>query len=132
MTVTRLGKGGFKMYYYDQVRGDAKDFISDYLDDFKEDDADWGGKSDEPSFWQWLNYDGKLHDYTDTIFYGYNEENICDDSNNLETDSGLWEGVTDWRRMREIQAYYTLKGDLWFTIRDILSDEELIPDEQID
>ena len=66
-----------------------------------------------------------------TAFYGYDEEQICDKSDNVDDDSGLWGGVTDWRRIREIQAFYTLKGDLWFAIEEILKSDELLPEEQI-
>ena len=120
------------MMYYEQVEGDARDFIEEYLEDFKKDSEDYGGKSSDPSFYQWMDYDGKLHEHTDAVFNSYDEEVICDESNELETDYGLWEGVTDWRKMREAQAFWTLKGDLWFTIEGILKEEELLPLDQID
>ena len=73
--------------YYDQVDEDARAFIDEFLDDFKADDEDYGGQSDDPSFYQWMDYDGKLHEHTDAVFYGYDEEQICDESNNLEEDT---------------------------------------------
>lgn len=120
------------MYYYERVEKHAREFINDYLEDFKEDSESWGGKSSEPSFYQWMDYDSKLHEFTDTAFYDFDAASICDDSDNLDEDYGLWEGVTDWRKIRDIQAFYTLKTDLWFTIEKILKDEELLPEEQID
>ena len=111
------------MTYHDQVKEDAKDFIEAYLEDFKE--------SGEDSFYQWMSYDGKLHEWVDSSFNSYDEEEICDRTNNLETDSGLWEGVTDWRKMRAAQAFWTLKTDLWFAIEKRLKEEELLPEEQI-
>ena len=119
------------MSYYSKVQEDAKDFIEEHLENFKKDDGSWGGKSSDPSFYQWVCYAGQLHEYTESAFYHYDNEKICDQSDNLEEDWGLWEGVTDWRRIREIQAFYTLKGDLWFAIEEILKDEELIPEEEI-
>ena len=111
------------MSYYAQVREDAKDFIEEHLADFKE--------SGEDSFYQWMSYDGKLHDYMDSAFYGYDAETICDTSDNVEEDTGLWEGLTDWRKIRDAIAFWTLRIDLWLAIAEILKDEELIPEDQI-
>lgn len=119
------------MLYYKQVQRDAKDFIDEYLDEFKEDLGDWGGQTDDPSFYQWMDYDGKLHEHTESVYYDYDPTEICDNSDNVETDTGLWSGVTDWRQIRDAQAFWTLKLDLWFAIEEILKDEELIPEEQI-
>ena len=111
------------MTYQAQVEEDARDFIKEHLDDFKE--------SEKDSFYQWMSYDGKLHEWVDSSYHSYDDEKICDETDNLETDTGLWEGITDWRRIRSIQAFYTLKSDIWFAIKKILEDEELIPEEMI-
>jgi len=119
------------MGYYDQVREHAEDFIDEYLDEFKEDYGSWGGQSNDPSFYQWMDYDGKLHEHTESVFYDYSPEQICDESVNVETDWGLWQGVTDWRQIRDTQAFFTLKTDLWFAIEEMLKEEEMIPEEFI-
>lgn len=111
------------MDYHEQVAEDAKDFIEEHLANFKE--------SGKDSFYQWMSYDGKLHEWVDSSYNSYDDEEICDSTDNLETDTGLWEGITDWRRIRSIQAFYTLKTDIWWAIVKRLKDEELLPEEQI-
>ena len=110
--------------YYTQVQRDAQDLIDEYLAEFIE--------SNGSSFWDWITYDGQLHETAESCFNSYDEEQICDESDNLETDSGLWRGITDWRQMRQSQAFWTLKSDLWFAIEEILkepiNEDNLKPD----
>lgn len=108
--------------YQKELEIDAASLIEETLKDFIEEEGPLSDYSDEDeaasTFYQWVTYDGKLHEHTDTVFYSYDEEVICDESDNLETDSGLWEGVEGWREVRKAQAFWTLKADLWFTIEE--------------
>jgi len=105
------------MTYYEDVMEDAKDFIDHYLEDFKEEQDIEEGDDYVDDFMEWCDYDGKFHEWVDTIYNGYDAEEICDYSKNLETDYGLWHGKTDWREIRDAQAFWTLRNDFYIAVR---------------
>ena len=115
-----------KYDYIKQVQEDAQDFIDEYIDTFIEetqpildhDDAD----DFSSEFYQWMSYDGKLHEWMDTSFPHYDAEEVCDYTDNLENDTGIWQGVKDWRQIRDTIAFYSLKTDIWFAIEEKLEE----------
>jgi len=125
-----------KYDYIKQVQEDAQDFIDEYIDTYIEeqqpildhDDAD----DFSSEFYQWMSHDGKLHESMDSMFYHYDAEDICDYTDNPESDTGLWEGVKDWRKIREAIAFWSLKMDIWCAIEDKLKElyDEAEPEEE--
>ena len=118
--------------YIKKVQEDAQDFIDEYLKSFIEETQpilDHTNADDfSNEFYQWMSYDGKLHEWMDSSFYHYEAEDICDYTENLESDTGLWEGLTDWRKIRESIAFWSLKQDIWCAIEEKL--EELYSDTE--
>ena len=121
-----------KYDYIKQVQEDAQNFIDEYVDAYIDeqqpilDHDDANDFSNE--FYQWMTYDGKLHEWMDSSFYNYDAEEICDYTENLESDTGLWEGIKDWRKIREAIAFWSLKMDIWYAIEEKL--EELYDDTE--
>ena len=121
-----------KYDYIKQVQEDAQDFIDEYLNAFIEENTTILGHNDASEFTsefqEWMTDDGKLHEWMDSSFYNYDAEEICDYTENLETDTGLWEGLKDWRKIREAIAFWSLKMDIWCAIEEKL--EELYGDTE--
>jgi hypothetical protein len=102
--------------YDSEVHKEAVDFIEEFMDDVVE-----ALKNDE-------NYllDGDLNDtffemITDRSYTLSDAAFVIDNSNNVETDSGLWEGK-DPQDAVEIQAAFTYSNDVHSEVEEIYED----------
>lgn len=105
--------------YVDKLESEARFFIGKYITNIIEEIKE--GNTDIYRFIQ----DSKLHEWCENDFTYINlidSANIIDQSENVEQDSGLWEGQEPMRAI-ETQAFYTYKGDLYSTIKDLLEDD---------
>lgn len=105
--------------YYGKIEESADEFLNEHWEDWKTDAGSWGLKNksrEEISFYQWLDYAGQLHDFTEYEKNSYDNDEILEYSNEVESDSGLWEGLKEWYEIQEAIAFYTLKNDLCFAI----------------
>ena len=105
--------------YYGKIEELANDFLNDYWKEWKKDNIVYCGlKSKEANFNNWIDYDGKLHEFVDGNFYSFDADEILDNSNEVETDTGLLGSDGDWQKMKDGIAFWTLKNDLGFAIID--------------
>ena len=114
-----------KYDYQKKVQEDAQDIFDEYIDAFTEEEQpcyEYVSMDDfTQEFYQWI--DTPLHEWVDnTCFYNYEPEDICDYTDNLESDTGLWEGISDWRKIREAIAFWSLKSDIWFAVEEKLKE----------
>jgi len=112
-----------KYDYQKKVQEDAQDILDEYIDTFTEEKQpcyEYVSMDDfTQEFYQWI--DTPLHEWVDnTCFYNYEPEDICDYTENLESDTGLWEGMTEWRQIRDAQAFWSLKLDIWCALNKLL------------
>ncbi len=123
-----------RLDYTKEVEKDAKGFISEYVDEFIDMMVN---REEEPS--DELMYE-TLSEHLDRSYTPGDAVYILENSENEETDSGLWAGVNDWRRELEIRAAYTYLNDVREVIRSICKDVykefidlvDDIPDEEKD
>ena len=98
--------------YEREVEKDAKEFLSEYADEviglLKDSEEEL---SDEL-------YDN-LNEHLDRSYTPEDAIFVLENSENEETDSGLWEGVNDWREELNIRAAYTYINDVRSEIDDI-------------
>lgn len=100
--------------YYTYVSGQANDFVEEYFESAKE----W--VKDDSDLQAFIEYDGKLHNWVDNdfIYVGLRDSaDIIEQSQNVETDSGLWEGQEPVKAI-ETQAFFTYRNDLYNDIKD--------------
>lgn len=102
-----------RLNYEKVIEKDAKEFISEHIDEFVELLIE---REEEPS--DELLY-GTLEESLDRSYTPEDSIFILNNSENEETDSGLWAGVDDWRRELEIRAAYTYLNDVREEIRSI-------------
>ena len=119
--------------YYDEIKEEAKDFIDNYKEELdeiikenKDETADY--IFDEAIYQKWDLTD-KVHEWLDGIWYGFLRRDFCeecetelssaakilDESDERETDKGLWEGQEPEQAI-QTQAFFTAKLDLGFEI----------------
>jgi hypothetical protein len=94
-------------YYYDEVETSASDFVDEYIDETIQRIKD--GDIDPSDF---LN--DEQHNFTENKFIHtdiVDHAHIIKYSNEVETDSGLWEGLEPQRAI-ESMAYFTFRNDL--------------------
>jgi DNA repair exonuclease SbcCD ATPase subunit len=106
--------------YYEKVEAEAKSFVDDYIDEIYT-EVEENGVDD---LYDFVN-DYRLHEWVDSdfIYVGLIESaNIIEQSNNVETDSGLWEGLEPTKAI-ETQAFYTYRNDMSIEIMDIIKSE---------
>jgi hypothetical protein len=105
--------------YYDKVSEEADNFVDEYINEiFTEVEDD--GVND---LYEFVN-DYRLHEWVDSdfIYVGLVESaNIIEQSNNVETDFGLWEGLEPTKAI-EAQAFYTYRNDMSEYIMDNIKD----------
>lgn len=106
------------------ARDDAKEFLQDnFLEEIVEQLVDGREVSDDINN-DYYNGDGLFHeqitdkDYSPTEAVAVLEE--YDDHE--ETDYGLWEGVSDWRRILGTIAAYTYSNAVMSEIRNVIDD----------
>ena len=98
--------------YEREVEKDAKEFLSEYADEVIE-----LLKDSEEELSDEL-YDN-LNEHLDRSYTPEDAIFVLENSENEETDSGLWEGVNDWREELNIRAAYTYINDVRSEIDDI-------------
>ena len=129
-------KNLLELPYYGKIEELADEFLDEYWKEWKEDTGEWGLKSNgEGNFYQWYDYDGKIHEWVDSNFYSFDADEILDNSNEVEDDWGLWDGEREWWKINETIAFFTLKRDLGFEIMDkakILAEKENISIDKIE
>ena len=118
------------MNYYKTIEEEAKDFTENYRDDIidvikenKDEDADY--IYDEAIYQKW-DLNDKIYEWLDTAWYGFlrrgffkdctteliSAAKILDESLEIETDEGLWEGQEPVKAIMS-QAFYTVQNDLY-------------------
>ena len=125
--------------YYESINEMASDFVSQYEDEIKEiikenKKSDAKYIFDEMIYQKWDLTD-KLHEWLDSAWYGFLRSDWCencnteflsaakllDESNEIETDSGLWEGQ-DPKDAIMTQAFFTARSDLYFETEKIIKE----------
>ena len=102
--------------YYDEVRKEAVDFIEEVMDEVAE-----SLKNGEDYL-----LDGDVEDrffecVTDRSYTLSDAAFVIDHSNNVETDSGLWEGMPP-KEAIEAQAAFTFSNDVHSKVEEIYED----------
>ena len=126
--------------YYQTIEEEAEDFIENYKEEIDEIIKENKEKSneyifDEAIYQQWDLID-KIHEWLDSGWYGFLRKDWCDDTNSefmasakvleeseeVETDTGLWEGQEPQDAIRT-QAFFTVRQDLYFAIEKLLKEK---------
>ena len=120
--------------YYQAIKDLADDFISDYGDEIKEIIKENKEKTEE-EIWEeiYQNWDlnDKIWEFLDSAWYSFLRDEWCEDrktelssavkvieeSNEVETDSGLWEGKEPEDAIMS-QAFATAGNDLYFELEE--------------
>ena len=94
-----------RLDYEREVEKEAKEFLSEHEDEIVELLTD-SAKELSEELYESLNEDlDRSYTPEDATF-------VLENSENEETDSGLWEGVSDWREELNIRAAYTYINDV--------------------
>lgn len=104
--------------YSEYVVGQANDFYSEYIDEAITEIKD--GNTDMNEF---LN-DSRIHEWVDNDFIYVDlldSAQILDQSDNIEDDSGLWEGQEPVEAIKT-QAFFTYRNDLSCAVDEIFSE----------
>jgi chromosome segregation ATPase len=117
--------------YYSYVEKDARNFLDQYYDGFLAEIKE--GNTDAYNL---IDDDNKLHEWTDDYLDLRDAVEILEQSNNVEEDSGLWEGLEPVRAV-ESMAFWTLKNDLNSEIREqfkarLEDDKDVVNDKLAD
>lgn len=99
--------------YWETLSKDAGDFVSDYWDMFLEKVKD--GETDLHDF---ISYDGKLEDSMESYLDLRDSVEILEQCNNEETDTGLWEGMSEPRAIISAMAFWSLRNDLYEEVKE--------------
>jgi len=100
--------------YYEYVSNEAESFVGEYIEELIEDIEN--GNTDVYSFID----DYRLHEWCDNDFIYVDlidSAEIIDQSNNVETDSGLWEGQEPQEAIKT-QAFFTYRNDMYWEIKE--------------
>ena len=125
--------------YYGAINEMAKDFIEEYEEEIKEiikenKDRDKKYIFDEAIYQNWDLID-KVHEWLDSAWYGFLRQDwakdyrtelmscveIIDESEETETDQGLWEGQEPQEAIKT-QAFFTARNDLYFIIEKLIKE----------
>ena len=121
-----------KLDYEREVEKEAKEFLSENADDVVKQLV---------GFEEELSYELRFERLEETLDRSYTPEDaifVLENSENEETDSGLWEGK-DWRDELSIRAAYTFLNDVRSKVEEIYKEmyvefesaaEELNPDDE--
>lgn len=118
--------------YYGLIDEMTDDFLENYEDEIKEQIKEQGEKVTDVIFdniYQEWDLNSKIHEWLDSSWHGFLREDcfenfnselttcafILDESDEVETDSGLWEGQEP-KKAIQTQAFFTVKSDLYFKI----------------
>jgi hypothetical protein len=105
------------VHYSDEVRKEAVDFIDEMFDEFiealkNEEDYFFSDSSVDDRFFECVG--DRSYTLTDAAF-------VIENSDNVETDSGLWEGQDPVDAVCS-QAAYTFSNDVRFEVEEIYED----------
>ncbi len=107
------------MQYEKTIEEEARSFLSDHEDMFVEalvDESDFDRNDIN-------DLDQSWHECITDRAYTVEDANwICSNSDNEETDSGLWEGQ-DHQTAMSTKAAYTFSSDVWFKCEEIYNEE---------
>lgn len=106
--------------YFSNVEELAQDIFNESKEEFFEQVRDFGSNIDLYDF-----FDEKVHEEVDRefIYMGLVEcAYIIESSNNVEDDSGLWEGQEP-KKAIETMAFFSLRNDVHAELKSVISDE---------
>lgn len=106
--------------YSEYIEQGAQEFVDEYEDDLIQEIKD--GNTD---IHEYVN-DSRTHEWVDNDFIYVDlvdSAEILEQSDNVETDYGLWEGLEP-RKAIEAQAFFTYRNDLSYAVMDKI--EELL------
>jgi hypothetical protein len=105
--------------YYGYVEEEARRFVDEYLEESLESIEE--GNTDMHMFID----DYRLHEWCDNdfIYVGLSDSaEILEQSNDVEEDSGLWEGLEP-REAIKTQAFFTYRSDMYFEVKELFESE---------
>ena len=96
-----------RLDYGEAVEKDAKEFVSEHIDEI----AELMVNMEEDLFTD-DNIEDSLNESLDRSYTPEDAIFVLDNCKNEETDSGLWEGIKDWRQELGTRAAYTYMNDV--------------------
>lgn len=115
------------------ARDDAKEFLSDnFLEEIVEQLIESGEASDDINN-DYPNGDGLFHESIVDEWYSPSEavEILEEYDDHEETDSGLWEGLNDWKRILGTIAAFTYGNAVMSEINDLFEEINRIDVDEI-
>jgi gas vesicle protein len=109
--------GQFKNYY-GYIENEAASLVSDFRDEMIEEVEQ--GNTELYSF-----FDDHVHYWVDSDMGGcdlIDHAEILEQSEDVESDWGLWEGLREPRKAIEAQAFFTYRGDLMRAVLELAKD----------
>lgn len=105
--------------YYGYVEVEAVNFVDNYfeevLDEIKDGDTDMQSFIDDSRLHEWCDNDFIYVDLLDSA-------HILDQSDSVETDSGLWEGQQPMDAI-QTQAFFTYRNDMYHEIKRVFNEK---------
>jgi hypothetical protein len=105
--------------YYGYISDQAKSFTDEHKDDVIAEIRD--GNTD---VYDMLN-DSRIHEWVDNDFIYVDlvdSAHIIEQSDNVETDLGLWEGQEPMEAIKT-QAFFTYRNDLYYAVKELMEEE---------
>lgn len=105
--------------YYGYIADQAKMFVDEYKEDVFAEVKD--GNTDA---YDLLN-DSRVHEWVDNNFIYVDlidSAHIIEQSDNVETDYGLWEGQ-DPQEAIKAMAFFTYRNDLYYAVKELFEEE---------
>lgn len=105
--------------YYGYISDQAKMFVDEHKEDVFTEVRD--GNTD---VYDLLN-DSKIHEWVDNDFIYVDlidSAHIIEQSDNVETDYGLWEGQ-DPQEAIKAMAFFTYRNDLYYAVKELMEEE---------
>ena len=105
--------------YYGYISDQAKMFVDQYKDEvfgeIREGDTDVDDLLNDSRIHEWVDNDFIYVDLVDSA-------HIIEQSDNVETDWGLWEGQDPQDAIKSM-AFYTYRNDLYYAVKEALEEE---------
>jgi hypothetical protein len=105
--------------YYGYISDQAKMFVDEHKEDIIVEIRD--GNTD---VYDMLS-DSRIHEWVDNDFIYVDlvdSAHIIEQSDNVETDWGLWEGQEPMEAIKS-QAFFTYRNDLLYSVKDLMEEE---------
>lgn len=120
--------------YYEQIDEEVNDFMEYWKEDFGKIINENIGQTEDEIFeeiYQEFDLNDKIHEFLDNGWFSFLREEpfeqfnseltscafILDESDEVETDSGLWSGQEP-KQAIQTQAFFTVRNDLYFRIEE--------------